>query len=198
MKNRVRRFWLKRHAEYLNFVAQLWDYFESRQIAPNKASVAVLDRFGRGNRVINVSDHRDHLLTRCGGRSKTFSLSFPSIFPPCSSHRTEKGDPPGVHCWRVPVWRATTGTFPGPWMRASLFHEPIFLQIYARSTSKYPRGHVRTISSNLGIVGFRTFFFLWSNIRIPCFTFLFIYLLFLERQIINIYSDFEGVTSVCA
>lgn len=141
MKNRVRRFWLKRHAEYLNFVAQLWDYFESRQIAPNKASVAVLDRFERGNRVINVSDHRDHLLTRCGGRSKTFSLSFPSIFPPCSSHRTEKGDPPGVHCWRVPVWRATTGTFPGPWMRASLFHKPIFLQIYARSTSKYPRGH---------------------------------------------------------
>lgn len=123
-------------------MGQLWNYFESRQTTPNKASVTVLERgtFERGNRVINVSDHRDHLLTRCGGRSKTFSLSFPSIFPPCSSHRTEKGDPPGVHCWRVPVWRATTGTFPGPRLPTSLFHEPIFLQIYARSASKYPHG----------------------------------------------------------
>ena len=59
---------------------------------PDKASAAIFDWYERGNRVINVSDHRDHLLTRRGGRSKTFSLSFPSIFPPCSSHRTEKGD----------------------------------------------------------------------------------------------------------
>lgn len=48
---------------------------------PNKASVTAWRRTDRGNRVINVSDHRDHLLTRHGGRSKTFSLSFPSIFP---------------------------------------------------------------------------------------------------------------------
>lgn len=66
---------------------------ESRdKSSPHKASAAMFDWLERGNRVINVSDHRDHLLTRRGGRSKTFSLSFPSIFPPRSSHRTEKGD----------------------------------------------------------------------------------------------------------